>query len=54
MTQIQTGRLLTVESIVDDLTRSNDEDYVAMLEDRRKWLNEMFHGLAAGPGKNPE
>ena len=48
--------VLTVESIVDDLTRSNDEDYVAMLEDRRKWLNEMFHELAAGPGpgKNTE
>ena len=42
--------VLTVESMVDDLTRSNDERYVAMLEDRRKWLNEMFYGLAAGPG----
>ncbi|MCY4499703.1 MAG: hypothetical protein OXC14_20775 [Rhodospirillaceae bacterium] len=39
--------VLTVESMVDDLTRWNDEDYVAMLEDRRKWLNEMFDGLAA-------
>ena len=48
--------VLTVESMVDDLTRSNDEDYVAMLEDRRKWLDEMFDGLAAGPGpgKSPE
>ena len=42
--------VLTVESMVDDLTRSNDEHYVAMLEDRCKWLNEMFYGLAAGPG----
>ena len=40
--------VLTVESMVDDLTRSHDEAYVAMLEDRRKWLNEMFDGLAAG------
>ena len=48
--------VLTVESMVDDLTRSNDEDYDAMLEDRRKWLNEMFDGLVAGPGpgKSPE
>ena len=45
--------VLTVESMVDDLTRSHDEAYVAMLEDRRKWLNEMFYGLAAGPGKSP-
>ena len=37
--------VLTVESMVDDLTRSNDENYIAMLEDRRKWLNEMFYGL---------
>ena len=42
--------VLTVESMVDDLTRSNDEDYVAMLKDRCEWLNEMFYGLAAGPG----
>ena len=40
--------VLTVESMVDHLTRSNDDKYVAMLEDRRKWLNEMFDGLAAG------
>ena len=48
--------VLTVETMVDDLTRSNDEHYVAMLEDRCKWLNEMFYGLAAGPGpgKSPE
>ena len=39
--------------MVDDLTRSHDEAYVAMLEDRRKWFNEMFYGLAAGPGKSP-
>ena len=45
--------VLTVESMVDDLTRSHDEAYVAMLKDRRKWLNEMFYGLAAGPGKSP-
>ena len=50
------AEVLTVESMVDDLTRSNDEGYVAMLEDRCKWLNEMFYGLAAGPGsgKSPE
>ena len=42
--------VLTVESMVDDLTRWDDKKYVAMLEDRRKWLNEMFYGLAAGPG----
>ena len=42
--------VLTVESMVDDLTRSHDEAYVAMLKDRRKWLNEMFYGLATGPG----
>ena len=46
--------VLTVESMVDDLTRSNDEGYDAMLKDRRKWCNEMFYGLAAGPGKSPE
>ena len=47
--------VLTVESMVDDLTRSNDEDYVAMLEDRRKWLNEMFYGLEAGePPEGPQ
>ena len=42
--------VLTVESMVDELTRSNNQKFVAMLEDRRKWLNEMFDGLAAGPG----
>ena len=42
--------VLTVESMVDDLTRRDDKKYVEMLEDRRKWLNEMFYGLAAGPG----
>ena len=40
--------VLTVESMVDDLTRSNDEGYVEMLKDRRKWINEMFDGLATG------
>ena len=34
--------------MVDDLTRSNDEGYVEMLKDRRKWINEMFDGLATG------
>ena len=54
--QFKLADVLTVESMVDHLTRSNDEDYVAMLEDRCKWLNEMFYGLAAGPGpgKCPE
>ena len=46
--------VLTVESMVDDLTRSNDKCYDVMLKDRRKWCNEMFYGLSAGPGPGPE
>ncbi|MCH8992238.1 MAG: hypothetical protein IIA44_10880 [Acidobacteria bacterium] len=39
--------VLTVESMVDHLTRSNSAGYAAMLGARRKWLEEMFDGLAA-------
>lgn len=43
--------VLTVESMVDDLARSNDKRYITLLEDRRKWLNEMFDGLLEAAGE---
>jgi hypothetical protein len=39
--------VLTVESMIAYLTASNDARYLAMLGARRKWLDEMFSGLAA-------
>ncbi len=36
--------VLTVESMIGHLTRSNDAGYVALLRTRRQWLDEMFDG----------
>ncbi len=39
--------VLTVESMIDHLKASNHAPYLALLSARRRWLDEMFDGLAA-------
>ena len=38
--------VLTIESMIGELIESNNEGYHTMLRARRKWLDEMFIGLA--------
>jgi hypothetical protein len=38
--------VLSVESMISDLTARRDAPYMDLLKDRQKWLGEMFNGLA--------